>query len=56
MMGSAQHGQMSVVGYDLYCRMLEETIKLIRVNYRRSNRNYCRIKYRCIYTGYLYLR
>ena len=30
MMGSAQHGQMSVVGYDLYCRMLEETIKLIK--------------------------
>jgi transcription-repair coupling factor (superfamily II helicase) len=30
MMGSAQHGHMSSVGYDLYCRMLEDTIKLIK--------------------------
>ena len=30
MMGSSQHGHMSNVGYDLYCRMLEDTIKLIK--------------------------
>lgn len=30
MMGSAQHGHMSSIGYDLYCRMLEDTIKLVR--------------------------
>jgi transcription-repair coupling factor (superfamily II helicase) len=30
MMGSAQHGHMASVGYDLYCRMLEETVKNIR--------------------------
>lgn len=30
MMGSAQHGSMASVGYDLYCRMLEDTIKLIK--------------------------
>lgn len=30
MMGSSQHGHMSAVGYDLYCRMLEDTIKLIK--------------------------
>lgn len=30
MMGSAQHGHMATVGYDLYCRMLEETVKNIR--------------------------
>lgn len=30
MMGSAQHGHMASVGYDLYCRMLEDTIKLVR--------------------------
>ena len=30
MMSSAQHGQMAAVGYDLYCRMLEDTIKLIK--------------------------
>lgn len=30
MMGSAQHGHMAAVGYDLYCRMLEEAIKLLR--------------------------
>lgn len=29
-MGSAQHGHMSTVGYDLYCKMLEDTIKLIK--------------------------
>ncbi|MBU3180352.1 transcription-repair coupling factor [Clostridium psychrophilum] len=30
MMGGAQHGHMAAVGYDLYCRMLEETVKHIR--------------------------
>lgn len=30
MMGSAQHGHMASIGYDLYCRMLEDTVKLIR--------------------------
>ncbi|MGH4118971.1 transcription-repair coupling factor [Clostridium sp.] len=30
MMGAAQHGHMASVGYDLYCRMLEETVKNIR--------------------------
>ncbi|NEU05683.1 transcription-repair coupling factor [Clostridium senegalense] len=29
-MGSSQHGHMAVVGYDLYCRMLEDSIKLIK--------------------------
>ncbi|WP_040213841.1 transcription-repair coupling factor, partial [Clostridium polynesiense] len=30
MMGSAQHGHMAAVGYDLYCRMLEDTVKLVK--------------------------
>lgn len=30
MMGSAQHGHMAAIGYDLYCRMLEDMIKLIK--------------------------
>lgn len=30
MMGSSQHGHMAAIGYDLYCRMLEDTVKLIR--------------------------
>ncbi|MGL5245294.1 MAG: transcription-repair coupling factor, partial [Sarcina sp.] len=30
MMGSAQHGHMSSIGYDLYCRMLEDRIKIIK--------------------------
>lgn len=30
MMGSAQHGHMAAVGYDLYCRMLQDTIKLVK--------------------------
>ncbi|GAA0078548.1 transcription-repair coupling factor [Clostridium sp. CTA-5] len=30
MMGSSQHGHMAAVGYDLYCRMLEDTVKLIK--------------------------
>ncbi len=29
-MGSSQHGHMASVGYDLYCRMLEDTIKIIK--------------------------
>ena len=30
MMGAAQHGHMAAIGYDLYCRMLEDTVKLIK--------------------------
>lgn len=30
MMGSSQHGHMASIGYDLYCRMLEDTIKLVK--------------------------
>ena len=30
MMGSSQHGHMATIGYDLYCRMLEDTIKVIK--------------------------
>lgn len=30
MMGSAQHGHMAAIGYDLYCRMLEEKIMFLR--------------------------
>lgn len=30
MMGSSQHGHMASVGYDLYCRMLEDTIKIVK--------------------------
>lgn len=30
MMGSSQHGHMAAIGYDLYCQMLENTIKLVK--------------------------
>ena len=30
LMGSAQHGHMASIGYDLYCKMLEDTIKVIK--------------------------
>ena len=30
MMGSSQNGHMAAIGYDLYCRMLEDTVKLIK--------------------------
>ena len=30
LMGSAQHGHMAAIGYDLYCKMLEDTIKVIK--------------------------
>ncbi|MFL0195141.1 transcription-repair coupling factor [Clostridium sp. WILCCON 0269] len=30
MMGASQHGHMAAIGYDLYCRMLEDSIKLIK--------------------------
>lgn len=30
MMGAAQHGHMAAVGYDLYCRMLEDMVKIIK--------------------------
>ncbi|MGE5628190.1 MAG: transcription-repair coupling factor [Solirubrobacterales bacterium] len=30
MMGSSQHGHMAAIGYDLYCRMLEDTIRLVK--------------------------
>lgn len=30
MMGAAQHGHMASIGYDLYCRMLEDTVRVIK--------------------------
>ena len=36
MMGAAQHGHMAAVGYDLYCRMLEDTVKKIRGDVERN--------------------
>lgn len=30
LMGSSQHGHMATIGYDLYCKMLEDTIKIIK--------------------------
>ena len=36
MMGAAQHGHMAAVGYDLYCRMLEDTVKKIRGDMKRN--------------------
>ena len=30
MMGASQHGHMAAIGYDLYCRMLEDTIKVVK--------------------------
>ena len=30
MMGSSQHGHMAAIGYDLYCRMLEDTVRMIK--------------------------
>lgn len=30
MMGSSQHGHMAAIGYDLYCKMLEDTIRLVK--------------------------
>lgn len=36
MMGSSQHGHMAAVGYDLYCRMLEDMIKLIKGHITRE--------------------
>jgi transcription-repair coupling factor (superfamily II helicase) len=30
MMGSSQHGHMAAIGYDLYCRMLEDMVRLIK--------------------------
>lgn len=30
LLGAEQHGQMDVIGYELYCRLLDEEIKLLR--------------------------
>ena len=37
--GEAQHGQMSVVGYDLYCKMLDEAIKVLKGDIKREEVN-----------------
>lgn len=37
--GEAQHGQMSVVGYDLYCKMLDEAIKVLKGDIQREEVN-----------------
>lgn len=39
LVGEAQHGQMSVIGYDLYCKMLEDAIKLIRGDIEKEEVN-----------------
>ncbi|NEZ47679.1 transcription-repair coupling factor [Clostridium niameyense] len=36
MMGSAQHGHMASIGYDLYCKMLQDTIKLVKGEIERE--------------------
>ena len=36
MMGSSQHGHMAAIGYDLYCRMLEDTVRLIKGDIARE--------------------
>jgi transcription-repair coupling factor (superfamily II helicase) len=36
MMGSSQHGHMAAIGYDLYCRMLEDTVKLVKGEIRKE--------------------
>ncbi|MDU2664655.1 MAG: TRCF domain-containing protein, partial [Clostridium perfringens] len=36
MMGSAQHGHMAAIGYDLYCRMLEDTIRIVKGEIERE--------------------
>ena len=36
MMGSSQHGHMAAIGYDLYCRMLEDTVKLIKGDIKKE--------------------
>lgn len=30
LLGSSQHGHMSAIGYDLYCKMLEEAVKKVK--------------------------
>lgn len=39
LVGEAQHGQMSVVGYDLYCKMLEDAIKLLKGDIEKEEVN-----------------
>lgn len=39
LVGEAQHGQMSIVGYDLYCKMLEDAIKLLKGDIEKEEVN-----------------
>lgn len=54
-MGSSQHGHMAAIGYDLYCRMLEDTVKLIKGDIDKEPiETTVDIQSRCIYTFILY--
>ena len=55
LLGAEQHGHMEAVGYDLYCKMLNEAVKQLKgeIGGRRlydNNGSECR----CIYPGFLY--
>lgn len=39
LVGEAQHGQMSVIGYDLYCKMLEDAIKILKGDMKKEEVN-----------------
>ena len=54
LLGSEQHGHMEAIGYDLYCKLLEETVKEIKGEALRFPLNDHRAEYQCIYSGNIY--
>ncbi len=55
-LGAEQHGHMEAVGYDLYCKLLNEAVEAPRGKKGRGRGlpDGGRLRYRCVHSGFLY--
>ena len=55
LLGASQHGHMEAVGYDLYCKMLNEAVKTLKGNPHEGRLPYYgRPRCGCLYSTVLY--
>ena len=58
LLGAEQHGHMEAVGYDMYCKMLNEAVKHLKGELSEEDTLYDSIgcQCRCVYSGFLYTK
>ncbi len=55
LLGAEQHGHMEAVGYDLYCKMLNEAVRHLKGEQKRRELRYgIGCGRRCIYSAFLH--